>query len=333
MKQFFAKQVVKITYLAVFIFIVVYVVIIQIQSWFKLSASWQPVAVAFAALFAAPLIFALLWERITSIKAFDIEIGLSEVQIPTSDTSLDKSKGKIPSPNVIQELSTDITNTIWLANETKLVKVNLATGRAWRIAYLYLLAAFLEDESEAQQIVFVDNYNGQTESFIGLATPEAIRRTIGYKFPMLEELYRASYVDFMRQDTQNSRENSFEYLERKVRIVLQFFWSLLSDRQGSREQAGIFEGWVTKGLLSTWLKLDTNSVRFTQDQVKELQKDQKFTPSLLSIIIGQANGNIDTFRLDSSTRFLVIIQGEQLLYVVDLLQLAVRVAADAKTKK
>ena len=187
MKRFFDKDVVKITYTAVFIFIIVYA-IIQIQPWFRLSTSWQPVALAIAILLAAPLVFSLLWERLTSIKAFGVEIGLSEVVQPASDIPVIDSTVPIFQPlptSMKQEIRNNIIFIIRQSNETKLVKINLEQGHTWRIVFLFLLIALLEDESETQQIVFVDNTNGQEERFIGLETPATYVGRLLVIFPIL----------------------------------------------------------------------------------------------------------------------------------------------------
>jgi hypothetical protein len=339
MKRFFDKDVVKITYLAVGIFIVVYV-IIQILP-FKLSTSWQPVALAIAILLAAPLIFSLLWERLTSIKVFGVEVGLSEVAQPASDIPVIDSTDPIfqpPSIRMMQEIRINIIFSINQSNDTKLAKINLGQGHTWRIVFLYLLIAFLEDESETQQIVFVDNVNGQEERFIGLGAPASIRLAIASKFPDLETAYRRAYANSMGEVGPGSGESSIGFLERKVQYILRGFLSYLLDGQRQRQkeesdiEINIFEIWVSSGQLENWLKLANNGVRLTKAQIDTLQADRKFTPSLLSIIINQANGNINTFRIDTSTRFLALIQGEKLILIVDLLQLAVITAADATPK-
>ena len=132
MKRFFDKDVVKITYIAVFIFIFVYV-IIQILP-FQLSTSWQPVALAIAILFAAPLIFSLLWERLTSFKALGVEIGLADVvQKPCEATILEQT-----TDSVEPEILKNFVSIINQANVTKLVKINLGKGQTWRIFFMYL---------------------------------------------------------------------------------------------------------------------------------------------------------------------------------------------------
>ena len=103
-------------------------------------------------------------------------------------------------------------------------------------------------------------------------------------------------------------------------------------RRESDNEINIFEILVSSVQLENWLKLANNGVRLTKAQIDKLLADRKFTPSLLSIIINQANGDINTFRIDTSTRFLAIIQGEKLILIVDLLQLAVITAADATSK-
>jgi len=203
-----------------------------------------------------------------------------------------------------------------------------------------LLIAFLEDESETQQIVFVDNVNGQEERFIGLGAPVSIRRAIASKFPDLETAYRRAYANSMVEVGPGSGESSIGFLERKVQYILQGFLSYILDGQRQRQrqkeesdiEINIFEIWVSSGQLENWLKLANNGVRLTKAQIDTLQADRKFTPSLLSTIINQANGNINTFRIDTSTRFLALIQGEKLILIVDLLQLAVITAADAIPK-
>jgi hypothetical protein len=332
MKRFFDKDVVKITYISVFIFIIVYVVI-QIQPWFKLTTSWHPVALFIAILLAAPLIFSLLWERITSIKAFGVEIGLAEVEQSVSDTPLsDRINTSHPprSNSDFEEIVIGIIVTVTRANETKVIKINLGQGKRWTVIYLYLLIALLEDESETQQIIFVDDTNGQEERFIGLATPASVRRAIASNFRFVEIVYRNAYVTAM----ENARrgDNNRNTFEDRVRSILRYFWSLMSDRPQYQEEFNIFEIWVTSRDLATWLQLANNGVKLNRVQIDKLLTDRKFTPSLISTIINRANSDINMSRIDASTRFLAIIQGEKLILIVDLLQLAVITAADATSK-
>ena len=198
-----------------------------------------------------------------------------------------------------------------------------------------MLIALLEDESETQQVIFVDNAYGQEERFIGLGTPASIHRALASKFPNLEIAYQYACTRSL-QTAMSGEENSISFLVTKVQNTLGYFLRNISNPQIQKQEfpneINIFEIWVSSRELESWLTLANNSVRLRKDQIEKLQTNRKFTSSLLSIIINQANDEINTFRIDTSTRFLAINQGEKLILIVDLLQLAVITAAESTSK-
>src|SRR5919108_6213075 len=151
-------------------------------AWPGLSSS---ATIAVASLLAAPLALALLWPRLTGFKLFGFEVSLSQFTAQI-DTGLDAAitshqyfSGRKP---ILEQIERAIARP-----EIELVEVNLRAGDYWAQTRLYLLAALADDYSSIRQFVFVED--AAKRSFVGLATPAAVRKALAAEFPFLEVAY------------------------------------------------------------------------------------------------------------------------------------------------
>ncbi|HEY3011678.1 MAG TPA: hypothetical protein VGJ36_02940 [Gemmatimonadales bacterium] len=123
----------------------------------------QPSAATIAALAAAPLALALLWDRLTGFKAFGFEVALApastriETEVVGAITEAQHFSGN-------EAIVEKVTEAI-VRPEQELLELNLRDGNYWWSTRLFLLAALVEDYSRIQQLVFLER--GGDQIFVG----------------------------------------------------------------------------------------------------------------------------------------------------------------------
>src|SRR6266699_3163364 len=255
-------------YAVIGIFFLAYVILNFVQHWFGISALSQPIIIAFAAIVALPVICAFVWERLTAVKVFEFEINLADISLKRLDTPLiDALKGAsrlnfdvklTEAPITLSDLLrplpivTMVETAIKQAGTKDLIDINLGNGDVWWSTRLYLIVALAEDYFGIKHINFLEEYDGQENCFIGLATPRAILRDLAVADPRLEIAYRAAYD----RVTNEKRDTAvFVKLDRN-NILIEEVINLMSlyisqfDLHGSEKQLA---KWVTKPLLKQWL--------------------------------------------------------------------------------
>ncbi len=144
-------------------------------------------AVTIGSLVAAPLALALLWPQLTGIKAFGFELSLSQFTVRI-DTGLAAAftehehqyySGRA---HILQQIERSIGRP-----EIELLEVDLHDGSYWAQTRLYLLAALADDYSGIRQFLFVEDL--PPRSFVGFASPAAVRKALAAAFPFLEVAY------------------------------------------------------------------------------------------------------------------------------------------------
>lgn len=125
---------------------------------------------------AGPLALAFVWERLTGLKVFGVEVTLAQV-IVQPDTTLATAL----SASEQQYLSGDeaifkfIDKVIENSN-IDLLEINLRTSQYWWSTRLYLQAALAEDYTNIRRLVFVDR--DVQRRYIGMASPGEVRRAL-----------------------------------------------------------------------------------------------------------------------------------------------------------
>ncbi|HYR78235.1 MAG TPA: hypothetical protein VEM96_20665 [Pyrinomonadaceae bacterium] len=136
-------------------------------------------------LVAAPLAMALLWHRLTSVKAFGLEVSLAESSVQTNAELVAAITGRqyfSGEKHIIDQIRNAIVR-----GETEIVEINLRNGDYWWSTRLYLLAALADDYSTIQAFAFVGL--GIQRRFLGLCTPAVLRKAIAKAFPTFAEVY------------------------------------------------------------------------------------------------------------------------------------------------
>jgi hypothetical protein len=306
-------------YSIVAVFILSYLATNQAQNWFKLSAFTQPVILTIAILIAAPLALSFVWERLSTLKAFNFEIDLTDVTAKLDLKLLDELKD--PSrwqfnPDGIEisdlvkpgsQVREEIKTAIRKAGSVELVDVKLGIGQSWWSTRLYLQAALAEDYMGLQEIVFLEDCDGQDNCLIGIASPAATRRALAAQWPILETNYREA-------SEQSSASQSEQILtpEDAVVDIIHYYILQFFQQEGGEEKVKV---WVTKPLLKQWLN---EALIVSSVECKGAECDsRKPTPLLLYRI------------LNCSAPFVALVRNRHLMQMVNRHELAVTIADTA----
>lgn len=147
---------------------------------------------AISAVFVSPIVLASLWEHLKGFKVGGVEISLQEVAATVNyelASAIQDLQGSATAA-LIEAINRAIDTT-----DIKLVEVNLRSSPYWWSTRLYLLAALAEEFTRIERIVFLEKDG--LRSYIGMASPAAIRKALAANFPDYERVFR----DVMRNTT------------------------------------------------------------------------------------------------------------------------------------
>lgn len=119
---------------------------------------------------ASPLALAFVGDRISGIKAFSVEISLSEVTVPvegnfTGAIMATAEMGQSASPDLLQTFQSA------MRGRTKVMRVNLRDDDYWWSTRVFLIAAPAEDYTDIEALAFVRS--GNDRIFVGIAAPRS----------------------------------------------------------------------------------------------------------------------------------------------------------------
>jgi hypothetical protein len=220
----------------------------------RISGASVSLALVVGIVAAAPLVIALIGDRITGIKAFSVEISLTEVTVPVEG---DFSGAVMTSAEMGGSAAPDLLASIepLMENRSKLLRINLRDDNYWWSTRLFLVAALAEDYTAVEALIFVRA--GEERILVGLASPRAVRTGIGAVFPDYEKAYRKVRMDSVAPLPDGRRE---------VNDILTWRWSdAFADPEGLIKvpENGI-KVTVSSAQLRDWLRadLDTEAVPY-----------------------------------------------------------------------
>ena len=205
MKQIEWRQYIQVSLVAggiaaLFIAIYSFIYLGVMRHWW--DAPSEGVVVAMSALIALIVPVGPIWYRLARVKFGGLEIDLKEVaaegvrlpidQIsfrPLEGVNLNVDLNSLQSiglgPSYIKTVLPILEETISQKPQAKLLTLNIDSGPEWWSTRVFLVAALLEQFTEIQWIVFVENCGGPDDCFIGFATPQAVRRAFAAKYKSL----------------------------------------------------------------------------------------------------------------------------------------------------
>jgi hypothetical protein len=154
------------------------------------------VAVVWGSCAAGPLALALVWERLTGLKVFGVEVTLAQVVVQP-DTTLATAL------SAQQYFSGDeamfrLIDNVFGNPDIDLLEINLRTDPYWWSTRLYLQAALVEDYTKIQRLVFVDR--DVQRRYVGMARPSEVRRALAQPPGLNLELAYREIQDNVRQN-------------------------------------------------------------------------------------------------------------------------------------
>lgn len=149
-----------------------------------------------------------------------------------TDVSVIRKFGSTLTPEIIEKIKGAMDD----AAGSRVIEIHLGSGRTWWSTRLFLLAALAESFTDIQSLMFV----GGKGSFIGMATPKAVRNAMARQDARLEEAYRRSlpspdlYVDQPGEAVVHTAQNFRNYLEQaeealKVWMTKKYLTEVLGD--------------------------------------------------------------------------------------------------------
>ena len=209
-----------------------------------------------AAVIAAPLVIALIGDRITGIKVLSMEISLSEVSLVLDD-DLSRNMQELAEmgPSAMPAIAQRIARSIAAPEERLLLRVDLGDGERWWSTRIFLLAALAADYTSMRSLVFV--HGGQDRHFLGFAEPVQARSAMARVFSQYETAYRALRSEARANPTGEAEEVNF--------ILQQWPGKFNWNESAAKEFA-------TPGSLSAWLDsiLDDSSIEWQGTQLSML---------------------------------------------------------------
>jgi hypothetical protein len=139
---------------------------------------------------AAPVIIAVIGERVTGIKAFGVQLNLTEVAAPMAGDNravaadLSEVMGQGIDTSVVDSSSSSpgLSGPMdeLVRKKSKLVQIDLRNNAYWWPTRLFLVAALAQDYTDVEALVFVRSRGEQI--FVGIAAPRDVRRRLARTF-------------------------------------------------------------------------------------------------------------------------------------------------------
>lgn len=147
----------------------------------------QTTSIVVGTLVAAPLVVALIGQRISGIRTPFGEISFQAVAVPL-DTNLSVAVAQVA--GVYTSGTTAVSDAIveLAAGDRPLVEINLRDGRYWWSTRIFVVAALAMEYTAVEAFLFVEG--GSARRFVGLASTRAIRHRLAVQFPDYERNFR-----------------------------------------------------------------------------------------------------------------------------------------------
>ena len=303
-----------------YVFILVFfIAFIFLYVFSSISISWGwieiPPVLSFivSLLCALPILIPFIWSRLTKLRLFDFEISLSDISASINQAlpnELKDSKRIQLAGTLAPDVVYQIINSIKSSSSSEIVEVNIGYGKIWLVTRLYLLATIADDYTDIKQITFLENFEGQDRSYIGMAPPKIVRKILALNYPVLEKAYRELRTQSVIYENSHSVEDEMKWM-------VQNFGLFLQKHSPGDESELIMSGskeWVTKDLLSESIWFDKYSQKII------------WTDGIVNTIL--------LYRIMKCTApYVALIEDRELKRIVDRFDLALHIADSFLTEK
>lgn len=218
---------------------------------------------------AAPIVIAVVGERVTGIKAFGVEVTLTEVTPPiagdhtqvaaTLSQSLGQGKSVMQTSvetSAAGSEGEDLSGPLREVREkgSKVLHIDLKNEKYWWSTRIFLVAALAEDYTDVEALVFVRWGESRDEQmFVGIASPRDVRKRFARTTP--SDKYETAYRRARRAAASDSSDP-----ERELIAITKRWPGAVSTALGKSEVA--VKEVVSSTALRRWMgrNLDTQSV-------------------------------------------------------------------------
>jgi hypothetical protein len=139
-----------------------------------------------SAVFVAPLLIGLVWDRLKGLKIGELELAFRD-STPSIDVELASAvqdlRGLSYTPHLIEAI-----NAAMDREDIKLSEVNLHSTPYWWSTRLFLLAALAEEYTTIARLVFVEGDDARR--YVGMASPRVVRQSLELRFPYMGVAFR-----------------------------------------------------------------------------------------------------------------------------------------------
>ena len=162
---------------------------------FSIHSLSSNLTVLISAIIAAPVALAFVWERISKIRIYEVEISLSDVTVESTARlaeEIQEIQRQQMGPSLMLEILAGIKKAMKAVIGHRVLEVNLGRGEWWATR-LYLLAALARDYTSIQDIVFLaESKETGRISVIGLGHTDEVCKVLGETYPFIEAAYHHS---------------------------------------------------------------------------------------------------------------------------------------------
>ncbi len=156
------------------------------------ALAWPLVAALGLYLLKRPLreLVAQLARRATKVSVFEVSIELATLpELRPSWSVGDVDPRQLTSAQIFDSASQALFEELLKPAQADYAIVDLRSGHAWLNSRLFLFALILGDVTGLRAFVFLETAAGVRRRFLGVASPVAVRRKLGTRYPWLEEAF------------------------------------------------------------------------------------------------------------------------------------------------
>jgi hypothetical protein len=156
------------------------------------ALAWPLVVVFSLYLFRHPLVdlVAQIARRAQKVSVFEVSVEFAT--LPELHPSWSVKEGdvrRLTSSSIFDSSTASLFHDLLKATDAECAIVDLGSGQGWLTSRLFIFALILGEVRGLRAFVFVETVAGIRQRFLGIATPYNVRRSLGVRYPWLEEAF------------------------------------------------------------------------------------------------------------------------------------------------
>lgn len=159
---------------------------------FVTAIAWPLVAAFALYLLRRPLIelVSQVAHRARKLSVFEVSVELSTLpELHTSWSAGSVDVRQLSSSQIFDSFSQTLFEELLKPTQADYAIVDLGDGKKWLTSRLFVFALILGEVRGLRAFVFVEQAGWIRRRFLGIATPANVRRSLGARYPWLEEAF------------------------------------------------------------------------------------------------------------------------------------------------